>query len=111
LLAAAATTASLLLVAGCGDTSDPAPPGAPNAADEVALGHVHGLGVDPGDGALYVASHLGVFRITDGTPERVADRCLADSRVQAVEVTVHKPQAPIPVPFDDVTVTIHRSRV
>jgi hypothetical protein len=74
LLAAAATTAFLLLVAGCGDTSAPAPPGAPNAADEAALGHVHGLGVDPGDGALYVASHLGVFRITDGTPERVADR-------------------------------------
>lgn len=43
--------------------------------------------------------------------ERVAERCLADSRVQAVEVTVHKPQAPIPVPFDDVTVTIHRSRL
>lgn len=42
--------------------------------------------------------------------ERVADRCLADSRVHAVEVTVHKPQAPIPVPFDDVTVTILRSR-
>jgi len=36
---------------------------------------VHGLGVDPGDGTLYVASHLGVFRATEGgTPERIADR-------------------------------------
>jgi dihydroneopterin aldolase len=42
---------------------------------------------------------------------RVADRCLADSRVRAVDVTVHKPQAPIAVPFDDVTVTISRSRL
>lgn len=49
-------------------------------------------------------------RLIETLAERVADRCLADSRVQAVEVTVHKPQAPIPVPFDDVTVTILRSR-
>lgn len=36
---------------------------------------MHGLGVDPADGTLYVASHFGVFRVTDnGTPERVADR-------------------------------------
>lgn len=41
---------------------------------------------------------------------RVADRCLADSRVRATEVTVHKPQAPVGVPLDDVTVTIRRSR-
>lgn len=30
--------------------------------------------------------------------------------VQAVEVTVHKPQAPVGVPFGDVTVRIHRRR-
>lgn len=38
------------------------------------LGHVHGLGVTPEDGDLYVASHFGVFRIVDGELERVADR-------------------------------------
>lgn len=38
------------------------------------LGHVHGLGVDPQDGDLYLASHFGVFRVVDGEPERVADR-------------------------------------
>ena len=43
--------------------------------------------------------------------DRVGRRCLADSRVRAVEVTVHKPQAPVKVPFDDVTVTIYRSRL
>ncbi len=30
--------------------------------------------------------------------------------VAAVTVTIHKPQAPIPVPFDDVSVTIRRER-
>ncbi|MEV5988411.1 dihydroneopterin aldolase [Streptomyces sp. NPDC052051] len=43
--------------------------------------------------------------------ERIARSCLAHSPVQEVEVCVHKPEAPITVPFDDVTVTITRSRV
>jgi dihydroneopterin aldolase len=37
--------------------------------------------------------------------------CLKHEEVQEVEVCVHKPDAPITVPFDDVTVTITRSRV
>lgn len=41
---------------------------------------------------------------------RIADTCLDDPRVRQVEVTVHKPQAPIDVPFGDVAVTIARSR-
>ncbi|MEU6531736.1 dihydroneopterin aldolase [Streptomyces sp. NPDC046928] len=43
--------------------------------------------------------------------ERVAQACLKHEGVHEVEVTVHKPDAPITVPFDDVTVTITRSRV
>ncbi len=43
--------------------------------------------------------------------ERIADRCLKHDVVREVEVVVHKPQAPITVPFDDVTITITRSRV
>jgi dihydroneopterin aldolase len=35
---------------------------------------------------------------------------LGFSRVDAVDVTVHKPNAPITVPFDDVTVSITRTR-
>ena len=42
--------------------------------------------------------------------ERVADVALGFSRVDAVEVTVHKPDAPITVPFDDVAVSISRTR-
>lgn len=41
---------------------------------------------------------------------RIADACLAHRGVTAVEVTVHKPMAPIGIPFDDVTVTVRRSR-
>ncbi|HEV2087004.1 MAG TPA: dihydroneopterin aldolase [Cryptosporangiaceae bacterium] len=41
---------------------------------------------------------------------RLAEVCLADPRVGSAEVTVHKPQAPIPHPFCDVSVTIRRSR-
>ena len=42
--------------------------------------------------------------------ERVAGVALAYPAVEEVEVTVHKPEAPIAVPFDDVAVTIVRSR-
>ena len=42
--------------------------------------------------------------------QRIADSCLGHEVVQEVEVTVHKPDAPITVPFDDVTVTITRRR-
>ena len=42
--------------------------------------------------------------------QRIADVCLAEPRVDAVEVTVHKPEAPVGVPFTDVAVTIVRRR-
>jgi len=41
--------------------------------------------------------------------ERIARTCLADPRVRAVEVTVHKPEAPLSVQFGDVAVTVRRS--
>ncbi len=41
---------------------------------------------------------------------RIADVCLADDRVEEVEVTVHKPEAPVGVPFGDVAVSIVRRR-
>ena len=42
--------------------------------------------------------------------QRLADVCLTLEPVVRVRVTVHKPDAPMPVPFDDVAVTIERSR-
>ncbi|PZH19659.1 dihydroneopterin aldolase [Streptomyces sp. NTH33] len=60
-----------------------------------------------------------VVAVVEGEPvnlietlaERIAQVCLKHEGVQEVEVCVHKPDAPITVPFDDVTVTITRSRV
>jgi len=40
---------------------------------------------------------------------RIADDVLTDRRVRAVEVVLHKPQAPIPLQFTDVAVVLHRS--
>ncbi|MDT0418134.1 dihydroneopterin aldolase [Streptomyces sp. DSM 41982] len=59
-----------------------------------------------------------VVAVVEGEPvdlietlaERIARTCLRHAAVREVEVVVHKPQAPITVPFDDVTVTITRSR-
>jgi dihydroneopterin aldolase/2-amino-4-hydroxy-6-hydroxymethyldihydropteridine diphosphokinase len=42
--------------------------------------------------------------------QRIADVALAHELVDAVVVTVHKPSAPIPVPFGDVAVRIERTR-
>lgn len=40
----------------------------------------------------------------------IADDLMADERLHAVEVVVHKPSAPIPLTFDDVAVVARRSR-
>jgi dihydroneopterin aldolase len=66
----------------------------------------------------YSAMAQGVVAIVSGEPVdlietlagRIADQVLADPRVDEVEVSVHKPQAPVGVPFDDVIVTVIRSR-
>jgi dihydroneopterin aldolase/2-amino-4-hydroxy-6-hydroxymethyldihydropteridine diphosphokinase len=42
--------------------------------------------------------------------ERIAAIVLEHDAVEAVEVVVHKPQAPLPVPFGDVTVEVRRDR-
>ena len=41
---------------------------------------------------------------------RVAELVLGDGRVREVEVTVHKPQAPMALEFSDVSVTVRRFR-
>lgn len=41
---------------------------------------------------------------------RIASDVLADQRVHAVEVTVHKPVAALSLPFADVAVTTRRAR-
>ena len=49
-------------------------------------------------------------QLIEAVAAEVADRVLADARVAAVEVTLHKPQAPIGVPFADVAVMVRREQ-
>ena len=46
--------------------------------------------------------------LIEALAERIATRILTRQLVQSVVVTVHKPSAPIDVPFADVSVTITR---
>lgn len=59
-----------------------------------------------------------IARIVGGEPvnlietlaHRIADALLEHDLVRMAAVTIHKPQAPIAVPFADVTVTIRRAK-
>lgn len=63
----------------------------------VAAGVVADIGGDPCD-------------LIETLADRIATRILVDHRVDEVTVTVHKPQAPVGVPFDDVAVSVVRAR-
>lgn len=69
--------------------------------------------VDYGVLSAAVAAIVGgePLALIETVAERVAARCLDEPAVRGVEVTVHKPAAPLSVVAGDVAVTIHRSRV
>lgn len=48
--------------------------------------------------------------LVETVAERIASVVMADTRLLAVDVTVHKPRAPVGVPFGDVTVRVRRTR-
>jgi dihydroneopterin aldolase len=48
--------------------------------------------------------------LIEALADRIAQTCLRSSLVEAVEVTVHKPEAPMPVTVADVSVTLTRSK-
>lgn len=66
----------LALLAGCGGSDAPSEPAPPVAAEAEGASHIHGLGVDPADGSLYIATHTGLFRAAEGESRgrRVGDR-------------------------------------
>jgi dihydroneopterin aldolase len=74
------------------------------AADDLALT------VDYGDLAQRLADVVAgePVDLIETLAARLADVCLTDPRVTAVRLTVHKPSAPIPLPFTDVAVTVTR---
>jgi dihydroneopterin aldolase len=73
-----------------------------DVADTVHYGELSGRLVDVLTG--------GPVNLIETLAERLAAVCLADARVAAATVTVHKPQAPIPHEFADVAVTVRRTR-
>lgn len=77
------------------------------ASDEVAATlHYGELAVEIAD-----AVRRDPVDLIETVAERVASLVLAHQQTEAVQVTVHKPDAPIEVPFGDVAVTIVRERV
>jgi 7,8-dihydroneopterin aldolase/epimerase/oxygenase len=68
--------------------------------------------VDYGDLAQRLAAIVAgePVNLIETLAHRLAAACLADPRVRAATVTVHKPQAPIPLAFADVAVTVRRER-
>ncbi|HVB26907.1 MAG TPA: dihydroneopterin aldolase [Mycobacteriales bacterium] len=66
----------------------------------------------------YAALAAALRAVVEGVPvnlletlaARLLEVCLADPRVYAAEVTVHKPSAPVAAEVADVTVTVRRER-
>ncbi|MFC4467808.1 F510_1955 family glycosylhydrolase [Streptomyces xiangluensis] len=71
---AGASIASLVLAACGGGTVDTGA-AADTSESSGALSHVHGLGVDPADGRVYVATHSGLYTVAKGEkPKLVGNR-------------------------------------
>ena len=67
---------AVVFLAGCGGNEEPKFEGVPLEQQDPGPVHVHGLGIDPADGSLFIATHTGLFRVAPGKrkAERVGDR-------------------------------------
>jgi dihydroneopterin aldolase len=83
-------------------------PGVVRAADTDDLAHT----VDYGAVAVAIVELVEgpAVDLIETLAVRIAERCLEFPGVDVVTATVHKPSAPIPVPFTDVAVQVTRSR-
>jgi dihydroneopterin aldolase len=59
---------------------------------------------------VVVAAEKDPVDLIETLAQRIADVCLGFAQVATVQVTVHKPHAPIAATFSDVALTITRSR-
>ena len=80
---------------------------APAASDDVADTVHYG---DLADRLITIIAGEPV-NLIETLAESLAAACLIDTRVNAATVTVHKPSAPIPHTFTDVSVTVRRLAV
>ncbi|MFD7404172.1 F510_1955 family glycosylhydrolase [Streptomyces sp. NPDC059866] len=70
----AVTAAALLTAVLSACSADDGSKDARSDSQAVTVSHVHGLGIDPADKRLYVATHEGVIAVTDNsTAQRVGD--------------------------------------
>jgi dihydroneopterin aldolase len=79
-----------------------------SAASSDDLGHT----IDYGALAQAVVADIerDPLNLIEALADRIALTCLRYDAIQCVEVTVHKPQAPMPVDVADVAVTLTRSK-
>ena len=73
-IGAAAVLALGVGISACGD--QPTETGSSARADDPGQVHIHGLGLNPADGSLFIATHTGLFRTPSDTDRsaRVGDR-------------------------------------
>jgi dihydroneopterin aldolase len=76
------------------------------ATDDLASTVDYGALVDE----VVAAAQKDPVDLIETLAQRIADVCLGQPQVETVEVTVHKPHAPIAATFSDVALTINRSR-
>jgi photosystem II stability/assembly factor-like uncharacterized protein len=74
-VAIVALLAACAVAAGCGGDDAPPPPGSAPVAVEDGAEHIHGIGVNPADGSLIIATHTGLFRAPPGEqrPQRIGE--------------------------------------
>src|SRR5215207_10190239 len=74
-LARRLAVALVILVVGAGcNGGDRAASPSQAVAEDPGVVHIHGLGINPRDGALYAATHTGLFVVRGGAAGRVAGR-------------------------------------
>lgn len=69
----AAIMAVAMTVGACASSTGGDGPVGGGSADNIGVGHIHGLGLNPADGQLYAGGHYGVFRITGDGVSRMGD--------------------------------------
>lgn len=83
-------------------------------ADLSAAGETDDLGatVDYSELALEVREVVGAesYKLIETVAAKVADAVMSHPKVSRTMVTIHKPDAPIDLVFEDVSVTVERSR-
>lgn len=64
------SVAGALVLAGCGGSGEDSALGPGSFAEQAS--HIHGLGVNPADGSLFIATHAGLYRSSTGSTSAVA---------------------------------------